>query len=112
MHHDRSADKAAKLRLDEMTRIKGLLLKAGISLRDVDREYNLSRGIAGITLRQPNIGGERAIAAALGRRPEHLWRTRYHADGRRLSPQPAANYDRLPSMQERKAEAAESQEAA
>ena len=103
MHHDRTADKAAKLRLNEMLRIKRLLDEKGLTLSSIDADYKLAKGTCGNTLQQANLAGERAIAAALGRRPEHLWRSRYHADGRRLSPQPAENYKRPPSMQARRA---------
>lgn len=113
MHRDRTADKAtAKLRLNEMERVKTLLSKVGISLRDVDREYKLPRGIAGRTLVEPNIKGERAIAAALKTRPHLLWRSRYHSDGTRKTPQPQANYVRLPTMAERRAEAENTRAAA
>lgn len=116
MHHDRTADKAAKLRLDEMERVKRLLRLAGLTLLGIDAEYNLAKGTCGNTLQQANLAGERAIAAALRRRPEHLWRTRYHADGRRRTPQPPENYVRPPSMRERRARhesgAAQGQEAA
>ncbi|OCJ65052.1 hypothetical protein A6U97_12195 [Agrobacterium tumefaciens] len=113
MHRDRIADKAtAKLRLKEMERVKRLLLLAGITLRDVDREYELSRGIAGRTLVEPNIKGERAIAAALKTRPHLLWRSRYHGNGTRRTPQPKENYKRLPTMAERRAETDNTREAA
>lgn len=103
MHHDRIADKATEQRLKEMERVKRLLLLAGITLRDVDREYGLPTGIAGRTLVEPNIKGERAISAALKTRPHLLWRSRYHPDGSRRTPQPAENYDRLPTMRDRRA---------
>lgn len=103
MHHDRTADKAARRRLEEMTRIKRLLAEAGLTLVGIDEEYKLAKGTCGNTLQQANIAGERAIAAALRRRPEHLWRTRYHSDGRRMSPQPQENYIRPPSMKARRA---------
>lgn len=112
MHRDRTADKAAKLRLDEMSQVKAKLIIAGFSLLDIDREYALPRGTAGTTLREPNAAGERAIAAALRCRPHLLWRTRYHSDGRRKTPQPSENYARLPTMRERKAEATSDREAA
>ncbi len=105
MHPDRHADKAAKARLEESNRVKSKLTLAGFSLLDVDREYNLPRGTAGTTLREPNAAGERAIAAALGCRPHLLWRSRYHADGRRKSPQPAENYQRSTMRQRREAQA-------
>lgn len=94
MHPDRHADKAATARLEEATRVKSKLTLLGFSLLDVDRQFNLPRGTASTTLREPNVAGERAIAAALMSRPHLLWRSRYHADGRRKSPQPAENYQR------------------
>lgn len=103
MHHDRAADKAAKLRLDEMVRVKRLLEEKGLTLTGIDEDYLLPKGTCGNTLQQANLAGERAIAAALRRRPEHLWRTRYHADGTRKSPQPRENYVRPPNMKLRRA---------
>lgn len=102
MHHDRTADKAAKLRLDEMIRVKRLLSETGLTLTGIDKEYGLALGTCGNTLQQANLAGERAIAAALRRRPEHLWRSRYHPDGQRRSPQPPENYARPPSMRARR----------
>lgn len=103
MHRDRTADKAAaKLRLNEIERTKRLLYRAGITLRDVDREYDLPRGIAGRTLVEPNLNGERAIAAALKTRPHLLWRSRYFPDGSRRTPQPPENYERPPTMKDRR----------
>lgn len=101
MHPDRHADKAAKARLEEATIVKSKLMLAGLSLLDVDRLYSLPRCTAGTTLREPNLAGERAIAAALKTRPQYLWRSRYHADGRRKSPQPSENYQRS-TMRERR----------
>lgn len=79
----------------EVASIKGKLILKGLSLSDVDRLYSLPRGTAGTALREPNIKGERAIAAALGTKPHLLWRRRYHASGLRKSPQPPENYERL-----------------
>ncbi|SIQ24739.1 transcriptional regulator, Nlp family [Rhizobium sp. RU35A] len=94
MHRDRKADKTTNARVEEATRVKARLTKQGYCLLDVDRLYGLARGTAGTTLREPNVAGERAIAAILKTRPEFLWRTRYHADGRRKTPQPPENYQR------------------
>ncbi len=102
MHHDRNADKATKQRLDEMHRIKRLLSDKGLTLAGIDKDYKLAAGTCGNTLQQANLAGERAIAAALRMRPQHLWRSRYHADGVRRSPQPPENYKRPPSMRERR----------
>ncbi|CAK7257508.1 MULTISPECIES: helix-turn-helix domain-containing protein [unclassified Shinella] len=107
MHPDRHADKAAAARLEEAHRVKSKLSLAGFSLLDVDRLYNLPRGTAGTTLREPNAAGERAIAAALQSRPHLLWRSRYHADGHRKSPQPAENYQRSTMRERRQAQAAD-----
>lgn len=103
MHRDLVSSTAmAKLRLKEMKSLKSRLFEAGITLRDVDRAYQLPTGIAGRTLVEPNIKGERALAAALKTRPHLLWRSRYHPDGSRRTPQPPENYERLPTMQERR----------
>lgn len=112
MHRDRIADKAAKARLDEAARVKFKLDALGYSFLDVDRLYSLPRGTAGTTIREPNAAGERAIAAILKTRPHLLWRTRYHADGRRKSPQPAENYQRSTKRDRRAAAEAMSGEAA
>lgn len=109
MHRPSQADKQTHTRIDkkisEITTIKGRLFSVGMTLLQIDRDYNLPRGTAGTTLREPNVKGERAIAAALGTRPELLWRTRYHASGLRKSPQPAENYVRPATMAQRQNEA-------
>ena len=112
MHRARIADKAVKLRLEEINRIKSKLNLAGMTLLAVDRAYGLARGTAGNTLQQANLAGERAIAAALRTRPHLLWRSRYHGDGRRKTPQPAENYARPPTMRQRRSEVTDSREAA
>ncbi|KNY13645.1 hypothetical protein AKG11_28340 [Shinella sp. SUS2] len=93
-----SADQTGKLerakarRLKEVGRIRDLLARKELTLAQIDEDYKLPRGTAGNAVHEPHLAGERAIAAALGRRPEHLWFSRYHADGTRKSPQPAENY--------------------
>lgn len=97
MHRAPTRDKPTKPispHIQEIANIKGKLVLQGFSLLEIDRLYQLPRGTAGTTLREPNAAGERAIAAALGTKPHLLWRTRYHASGLRKSPQPQANYDR------------------
>ncbi len=104
MHRLQQADKKTLKAIDkiaEMTAIKGRLFTAGLTLLDIDRTYQLPRGTAGTTLREPNAAGERAIAAALGTRPHLLWRSRYHASGLRKSPQPRENYERPATMAQR-----------
>lgn len=85
-------ERAETRRLKEVGRIRDLLTRAKLTLAQIDEDYRLPRGTAGNAVHEPHLAGERAIAAALGRRPEHLWFSRYHADGRRKSPQPAENY--------------------
>ena len=104
MHRRQQADKQTQRsdpKIAEMTVIKSKLFAAGLTLLKIDRDYGLPRGTSGTTLREPNVKGERAIAAALGTRPELLWRTRYHASGLRKSPQPAENYVRPATMAQR-----------
>ena len=85
-------ERAEARRLKEVGRIRDLLTRAKLTLAQIDTEYKLPRGTAGNAVHEPHVAGERAIAAALGRRPEHLWFSRYNLDGTRKSPQPAANY--------------------
>ena len=105
MHRDGIADKTERKRLEEVARIKGRLILAKLTLSQIDKDYGLPAGTAGNALYEPHVAGERAIAAALRTRPEMLWRSRYLADGRRLSPQPAANYrnGRRPAAQAQEA---------
>ncbi|OJF91735.1 hypothetical protein AX761_22040 [Rhizobium sp. 58] len=95
MHREAPANKisrAERRRLEEVAAIKGKLIVAKLTLAQIDEIYNLPRGTAGNTIHEPHLAGERAIAAALKTRPHLLWRTRYHSDGRRLSPQPKEHY--------------------
>lgn len=95
MHSDTvtgKRDRAKDRRLKEVGRIRDLLARKELTLAQIDEDYRLPRGTAGNAVHEPHLAGERAIAAALGRRPEHLWFSRYHADGTRKNPQPAENY--------------------
>lgn len=94
-------DKSMQRRLDAIANIKARLERAGLSLRDIDRRYGLARCTASRALQEPNLAGERAIAAALKTHPHLLWRERYHADGRRKDPQPMSNYQRPPTRKQR-----------
>lgn len=96
------AKPAIDRRIEQAAHIKGRLFEAGYSLAEIDRNYQLPQGTARDALRAPNLKGERAIAAALGTRPELLWRDRYHASGRRKSPQ---DHSRPPTMAQRRKEA-------
>ncbi len=88
-----------KRRLNEANRIKSLVFEAGLTFREIDRRYGLRRCAASDALGLPNSKAERAVAAALGARPETLWQTRYHADGRRRRQQ---DYSRPPTMEQRR----------
>ncbi|RVG08840.1 hypothetical protein CN234_16950 [Sinorhizobium meliloti] len=104
MHRPLRTDKprdASPSKLEELAAIKRELLLVGLSLYDVDRRYNLPRGTAGTTLREPNAAGEKAIAAALGTKAHLLWPSRYWPSGQRRSPQPRENYERPPTMRQR-----------
>lgn len=94
-----SSAKTADKRIEQAARIKARLFEAGYSLRDIDRRFNLRIGTASETLREPNLSGERAVAAALGTRPEFLWRDRYHASGQR---KPRQDHSRPPTMEQRR----------
>ena len=95
MPRDTIADKtpsAESRRLKEVARIRSLLTLNKLTLSAIDKAYDLPAGTAGNAVHEPHVAGERAIAAALKTRPQFLWRSRYLADGRRKSPQPAENY--------------------
>lgn len=95
MHRVTSDDKtssAEERRLKEVGHIRNLLTLKKLTLSKIDQDYQLPRGTAGNAVHEPHLAGERAIAAALGTRPHFLWPTRYFANGRRKSPQPAENY--------------------
>lgn len=94
------AEPTVHLRIEQAAKIKARLFEAGLSLADIDRLYQLPKGTARDALRAPNLKGERAIAAALGTRPELLWRDRYHASGKR---KPQQDHSRPPTMAERRA---------
>jgi len=85
-----------KERLHQQIDIKNRLELAGYTLRDIDRLYKLPKISAQRTLYEPNTAAEEAIAAALGVEPHTLW------TGLRHSPQPPENYERLPSIAQRR----------
>lgn len=90
-------------KVKEQSAIKAKLLMSGITLADIDRTYGLSDGTARNTMREPNVRGERAIAAALGTKPHLLWPTRYRPSGQRRSPQ---DWTRVPTLKQRRNEQA------
>lgn len=88
--------------IERIALIKSKIFNAGYTLTAIEQQYKLYKGCAFDTIREPNKAGEEAIAAALDVKPATLWPERYDKiTGRRLSPQPAANYDRPPSMRQR-----------
>ncbi len=90
-------------RIKEQAAIKARIHEAGLTLSEIDRRFGLPRCTAGNTLREPNLKGERAIAAALGTQPHLLWRTRYRPSGQRRSPQ---DWTRVPTLAQRRNEQA------
>lgn len=90
--HTGKISRAERRRLEEVARVKRLLILKKLTLSKIDEEYKLPAGTAGNAVHEPHVAGERAIAAALGTRPHLLWFSRYFADGTRMSPQPSENY--------------------
>lgn len=84
--------RAERRRREEIARIKGKLIMAGLTLSKIDEEYRLPTGTAGNAVHEPHVAGERAIAAALKTHPHLLWFSRYFANGTRRTPQPTQNY--------------------
>ncbi|MGH0000583.1 helix-turn-helix domain-containing protein [Pseudovibrio ascidiaceicola] len=69
------------------------------SYAEIDRTYNLPKGTAKNTARQPHILGERAVSETLGLPPQKIWPSRYDAStGERLYPQPMGNYRTQPIL--------------
>ena len=62
--------------------VKALIRKSGWRLTDLSRENGLSPGAVQKALRQPWPRVEQIIGAHLGLRPQDIWPSRYHADGR------------------------------
>jgi len=90
--HAGKVSRAERRRLEEVARVKRLLILNKLTLAKIDEAYKLPPGTAGNAVHEPHLAGERAIAAALGTRPHLLWFSRYFADGTRMSPQPSENY--------------------
>ena len=98
MHADSRDDKAQRARFEESKKVRTLIIEWGLTLRGIDERYNLARGTCSTTLREPNHAGEKAIAKAVKTKASELWPSRYHPNGRRKTPQPSENYDRLTSQ--------------
>jgi Ner family transcriptional regulator len=62
--------------------IKYQLRLRGSSLAQVAREQGVSRDASTLALRKPYPRMERALAKALGLKPEQIWPERYDANGR------------------------------
>ena len=100
-------------RIRQYQHIKNALEMAGYKLSDVDRAFNLPKASTSRCLYEPNEATEKAIARALGVHPKTLWKERYdQKTGQRLTPQPPENYERLPSVRQRRKGADQSTEEA
>ncbi|MCB1463218.1 MAG: helix-turn-helix domain-containing protein [Nitratireductor sp.] len=83
--------------------IKSKLALAGYTMSDIDRQYELTPGATRRCVIEPNEAAEKAIADALGEPAHELWPERYdQKTGERLSPQPFANYERVPPIRQRR----------
>ncbi len=60
----------------------------------LDFKNNLPKGTVNNAMSVPQKEGEKVIANILKVDPQVIWPSRYGTDGRRLRPQPAANYKR------------------
>jgi Ner family transcriptional regulator len=72
--------------------IKAAVRKKGVNLLQLDRNSRLRPKTCARTLYTPHRRAERAIARLLGVHPMALWPSRYDEKGRRLKPQPLANW--------------------
>lgn len=61
----------------------------------IDFHNGLPQGTASKAISVPVAEGEKAIADILKVSPQKIWPSRYGNDGKRLRPQPAANYRRF-----------------
>jgi Ner family transcriptional regulator len=88
-------------------KIRGDLFVRGLTFADIDRRYDLPEGTAYRTAhREPNAKGEAAISATLAVEANELWPERYEASGQRKHPQPPENYERPPTLRQRRNERA------
>jgi Ner family transcriptional regulator len=73
-------------------KIKTEILKRGLSLYELENKFQLTRKSVGGCLYQPNPVAEKVIAKFIGVHPRIIWPSRYDTRGKRLQPQPLANY--------------------
>ncbi len=79
--------------------IKHALAQKGKSYADVDRQFGLPESTASNSAKKSQSpAGEVAIAAVLGIKPSKIWPSRYDRNGKRLIPQPSANYTPKPAL--------------
>lgn len=83
--------------------VKAAVRKKGSTLAAIGRRAGMSRQSIALTLVRPNGRGEAEIAGFLGLEARTIWPSRYHEDGSRRRPQPAANYHREPRFAEHEA---------
>lgn len=85
--------------VEEQQRIKLKLETLGFTLAMIDARYGLIDGCARNTMREPNLRGERAIAAMLNTHPHLLWPSRYRPNGERRRP---LDYTSFPTREQRR----------
>ncbi len=73
-------------------RIKAAIYEKGVSQAALARRAGLSEGAVRSAMRVPMPAAERAVAALLKVPVQHIWPSRYHADGRRRA-QPRTQRD-------------------
>jgi Ner family transcriptional regulator len=91
--------------MDKITRaekIRSALFLKGLSFSGVDRHFNLPRGTAYTALREPNPTWRGRAVGSLGWSPQAIWPERYDSRGHRLDRQPLRNYERPPTMRQRR----------
>lgn len=76
--------------------IKAAIRKKGISLAELARRHGVLPRALPVALTRPHSPGEAAIADYLSVPAHLIWPSRYDRRGRRLSPQPTANYSPAP----------------
>lgn len=86
-------------KVEEQQRIKLKLSALGITMAMIDVRFGLAEGCARTTLREPNLRGERAIAAMLNTHAHLLWPSRYRPNGERRRP---LDYSRVPTFEQRR----------
>ncbi|MEL6503455.1 MAG: helix-turn-helix domain-containing protein [Pseudomonadota bacterium] len=82
--------------------VRAELFTLGLRLSDVDKQHGLVKRSCAKALQQAHKAGEEALASALGLEPHQMFPERYDEAGRRLSPQPQANYENSATVAQRR----------